>query len=178
MCCCRHPWPLPSLQGPFPAGRVSVPAGRGAGRRFPVHHQGASALSSSGSHLSGRLRNLENLTLPFVMSLALPEKEKLSDLFLFTSDWHLTGCLPGQQAATALLWEYCECLHWNRARGHRHLSRAPMEAASLGFLGGERPYSVGSEHPLEGKSTGFMLASSCCLRIQFKFMHFYKVVRA
>lgn len=148
---CRHPWPLPSLQGPFPAGRVSVAAGREASRRFPVCHQGTSTLSSGGSHLSSRLRGLGNLTLPFVMSLALPEKEKLSDLFLFTSDWHLTGCLPGQQAATALLWEYCECLHWNRARGHRHLSRAPLEAVSLGFLGVSDPIQCRVRAPSRGK---------------------------
>lgn len=35
------------------------------------------------------------------MLLAHPEKEKRSDLFFFTSDWHLTGCLPGWQVATA-----------------------------------------------------------------------------
>lgn len=71
---------------------------------FPSGLQGASGLSRSGSDLSGRLGNLENLTLPFVMLLALPEKEKLVTFF-FTSTWHLAGQAPGHQAATGLLWE-------------------------------------------------------------------------
>ncbi|XDA82779.1 hypothetical protein R6Z07F_012691 [Ovis aries] len=35
------------------------------------------------------------------MLLELREKEKPRGLFCFTSDWHLTGCLPGRQAAPA-----------------------------------------------------------------------------
>lgn len=66
---------------PYWHGRL--PAGQGASCHLPCHHQGASGLSSSYSDLSGRPRNLENLTLsPFVMLLAHPEKEKLSDFSL------------------------------------------------------------------------------------------------
>lgn len=64
-------------------------------------HQGARGLSSSPSDLSGGLRNLENLMLPFVMLLALPEKEKPSDLFLYLclapcrlSPWAVGSCCP------------------------------------------------------------------------------------
>lgn len=39
---------------------------------------------------------------------------------------------------------------------------------------------MGSERPLEGEAsvTGLMQAGICCLLIEFKFMHFYEVVRA
>lgn len=71
---------------PFPAG------GPRAGRRFPAPRHGAAALIE---------RRAQNLALPFVMLLSLREKEKPSDRFCFTSDWHLTGCLPRRQAAPA-----------------------------------------------------------------------------
>lgn len=46
-------------------------------------------------------QDLRTLAHPFVMLLELREKEKPRGLFCFTSDWHLTGCLPGRQAAPA-----------------------------------------------------------------------------
>ena len=57
--------------GVFSSGARSQP--------FPLGHRGASGLSSSNSDLSAGLRNLENVTLPSVMLLALLEKEKPSD---------------------------------------------------------------------------------------------------
>lgn len=46
-------------------------------------------------------QNPRTLAHPFVILLELREKEKPRGLFCFTSDWHLTGCLPGRQAAPA-----------------------------------------------------------------------------
>lgn len=41
------------------------------------------------------------------------QRERLKDLFFFfflTWNWHLSACFG--QAAAALLWAYCKCLHW------------------------------------------------------------------
>lgn len=114
------------------------------------------------SRLSGRVRSLAGLLLPCVVLRALTEKEHLSDLSFFTSDGHLTGCLPGGQAAPALLWERCKCLHWYRARG-RSPSLEPQWKRHPRVLPASPP--VRSERPLEGTpgGSGFMLASHCCL---------------
>lgn len=81
----RHPWLLPSSQSP------SLPGGREPAAASP-HLVTVPALIE---------RRAQNLALPFVMLLSLREKEKPSDRFCFTSDWHLTGCLPRRQAAPA-----------------------------------------------------------------------------
>lgn len=80
---------------PFPAG----------GRRNPRGCEPAAASPRlvTVPRLSSerRAQNPQNLALPFVMLLSLREKEKPSDRYCFTSDWHLTGCLPRRQAAPA-----------------------------------------------------------------------------
>ena len=61
------------------------------------------------------------------MLLALREKEKPSDLFCYASDWHLTGCPPGRQAAPAF--------SGNAVNVYTGTARAqafePLEAAAL-----------------------------------------------
>lgn len=97
----RRPWPLPSSRSPSLLGGRRDPRGRS---RPPLPCSSSRCCWPQQQQQFSSKRQAQNprtLARPLVMLLALLEKEKPSDLFCYTSDWHLTGCLPGRQAAPA-----------------------------------------------------------------------------
>ena len=117
-------------------------------------------------------QNPQNLALPFVMLLSVREKEKPSDRFCFTSDWHLTGCLPRRQAAPAFSGNAV-----NVYTGTARAQALGLDGSCGPGLGGERA-SVGSERPLEGKRGGAGLCGpAAAVGIRFKLLHFDGALR-
>lgn len=78
------------------------------------HCQGALAAAAAAAAAAASTWCQGQLTLKASHSLSCvlcSQRERLKDLFFFlTWNWHLSACFG--QAAAALLWAYCKCLHW------------------------------------------------------------------